>query len=92
MGEKAPALLHLHCRAVTNMNFFLSSNLVCLRLHWLMMVFKRFELMDREYGSVVSIVDMSGRVRRVVEADVFPQQLGEKGDVLGLSGLILASY
>lgn len=48
--------------------------------------------MDREYGSVVSIVDMSGRVRRVVEADVFPQQLGEKGDVLGLSGLILASY
>lgn len=48
--------------------------------------------MDREYGSAVSIADMSGRVGWVVEAVVFPQQLGEKGDVLGLSGLILASY
>ncbi|KAG5575356.1 hypothetical protein H5410_055490 [Solanum commersonii] len=92
MGEKAPVLLHLHCRVDTDMKSFLSSNLVCLRLHCLMMVFKRFELMDREYGSAVSIADMSGRVGWVVEAVVFPQQLGEKGDVLGLSGLILASY
>lgn len=36
--------------------------------------------MDREYGSVLSIVDMSVRVRRVVEADSFSHQLGDKGD------------
>lgn len=47
--------------------------------------------MDTEYGSVLSIVDMSGRVGWVVEADDFSQQLGEKDDVLGLSGLIFAS-
>ncbi|MCE0481612.1 Pentatricopeptide repeat-containing protein [Datura stramonium] len=44
------------------------------QLSWLM---KAFELMDGEYGSVLSIVDVLGRVGRVVEADVFEREYAE---------------
>nr|GMD32910.1 pentatricopeptide repeat-containing protein At3g22150, chloroplastic [Ipomoea batatas] len=56
-----------------------------------------FELMDKEYGIQPSlehyacIVDLLGRVGRVVEAYRFLQGLGEEGNMLGMWGSLLAA-
>ncbi|KAL8147549.1 pentatricopeptide repeat-containing protein At3g22150, chloroplastic [Apium graveolens] len=56
-----------------------------------------FESMERDYGIRPSsehyccITDMLGRVGRVVEAYNFVKNLGEKGNVLGIWGSLLAA-
>ncbi|KAL6497717.1 hypothetical protein OROHE_027042 [Orobanche hederae] len=56
-----------------------------------------FETMESEYGMRPStehyacVVDMLGRVGRVVEAYEFARQLGEEGNVLGIWGSLLSA-